>query len=125
MARPRGKAGQDATPSSMPKTTPQEFSQPSHDFTLQAVMEMQRTLGEYAAKIDRLVDDVGKLSGRFGEVEKGVHAVKVGAIVAGTILTVVGGVFWWAIGDRVAAAVRVALSPPPIHAPVLPPAKNP
>jgi len=88
-------------------------------------MEMQRTLGEYAAKIDRLVEDVGKLSGRFGDVEKGVNAVKVGAAVAIAILAVVGAVFWWAIGDRVTIAVRSALSPMPIQAPASPPAKNP
>lgn len=47
----------DTTPPSMPQMTP-PFSQSGHDFTLQAVIEMQKSLGELTAKTDRLISDV-------------------------------------------------------------------
>jgi hypothetical protein len=116
MARPpRGRPEHtDATPQSMPKTTPQEYSSAGHDFTLQAVMEMQRTLGGVAERIDGLSGGLEKMADKLGDIEKAVHAVKIGAIVAGAILTVVGGVLWWAIGDRVTAAVHTALGAPAV-----------
>lgn len=115
MARDRQPRGgqEDVAPEAFPETPPPRYSQPGHDFTLQAVMEMQRTLGQFTAKIDRLVEDVGKLGGKIGDVEKDVHTVKVGAVVALGVLTVVGGILWWAIGDRVTSAVHAALSGTP------------
>jgi hypothetical protein len=47
----------EIAPTSFPETTPR-FSQPTHDFTLQAIIEMQRSLGELSAKTDRLIIDV-------------------------------------------------------------------
>lgn len=44
-------------PPSYPETTPRMGPQ-SHDFTLQAIIEMQRSLGELSAKTDRLISDV-------------------------------------------------------------------
>jgi hypothetical protein len=45
------------TPPSLPQTTPPQFAQ-GHDFTLQAVIEMQKSIGELVAKTDRLIADV-------------------------------------------------------------------
>lgn len=46
-----------SAPSSLPQTSPPDFAQPGHDFTLQAVMEMQRSLTALGTKVDRLLDD--------------------------------------------------------------------
>ncbi len=53
MARtPRQGQENELPPASFPETTPSRFSQHGHDFTLQTVIEMQRSLGELMAKVD-------------------------------------------------------------------------
>jgi hypothetical protein len=47
----------ESTPRNFPQTTPR-FAQQGHDFTLQAIIEMQRSLGDLSAKVDRLITDV-------------------------------------------------------------------
>ena len=54
---PRQEFGTGSTPSSFPAVTP-SFPQHGHDFTLQAVMEMQRTLGELRGKVDTMADTI-------------------------------------------------------------------
>ena len=117
--QPRG-GQEDVAPHDLPEMPPPRHVHPGHDFTLQAVMEMQRTLGQFTAKIERLIEDVGRLSTKIGEVEKAVERVKTGAVVAGAILSIVGIVFWWAIGDRITAAMHNAIMgnlPPAAQAP--------
>lgn len=46
-----------STPLNFPNVTPRTGTA-NHDFTLQAVMEMQHTLGNLVAKTDRLIVDV-------------------------------------------------------------------
>ena len=54
---PRQEPSREAAPTSFAETTPR-FAQQGHDFTFQAVIEMQRSIGELSAKTDRLVSDV-------------------------------------------------------------------
>lgn len=58
----------DETPGGLPDVTPQRTVQQGHDFTLQAVIEMQRTLGELIAKVDRLISDVDSQSKKVDKV---------------------------------------------------------
>lgn len=62
MARPpRGQPRRDddeTTPSRFPETTPPDYYGRDHSFTLQAIMELQRSVGEIGAKVDRLAADV-------------------------------------------------------------------
>jgi hypothetical protein len=62
MARERQPRGgqEEVAPGRMPETPPPRYAQPGHDFTLQAVIEMQKSLGELFAKTDRLISDVSK-----------------------------------------------------------------
>jgi hypothetical protein len=116
MARGQHRDTEDTAPPPRSDTLPPP-AQAGHDFTLQAIMEMQKTLGQFTAKIDRLVEDSGKLTTRLGEVEKAVDRVKTGAIVGAAIFSVVGVVLWWAIGDRITVAVRTAITTPSIIIP--------
>jgi len=58
-SRPRqsSESSKEAIPTDFPVGTPR-MGHAGHDFTLQAVMEMQRSIGELAAKTDRLIADV-------------------------------------------------------------------
>jgi hypothetical protein len=54
----RDRTSRSEQPDELPDVTPPRTALPGHDFTLQAVIEMQRTLGELNAKTDRLITDV-------------------------------------------------------------------
>lgn len=58
-SRPRQQQelSKDTVPTDFPVGTPR-MGHSGHDFTLQAVMEMQRSIGDLAAKTDRLITDV-------------------------------------------------------------------
>ena len=47
----------ESVPTNFAETNPRQV-QHGHDFTLQVVMEMQRSIGELASKTDRLISDV-------------------------------------------------------------------
>lgn len=94
----------DATPTSFPETTP-----PIDLYATSDIRFVMMEIGRFGAKIDRLIDDVGKQSSKINELERSIDRVKTGAIVAGAILSIVATLFWWALGDRVTNAVRTGL----------------
>jgi len=54
----RGRATDDGvTPSSLPQTAPPDYGQVGHDFTLQAVIGLEKTVAVLNQKIDRLLED--------------------------------------------------------------------
>ena len=68
-------------------------------------------LGKVVTKLDRLIEDVDKQSEKIVTLERAVDRVKTGSIVAAAIISVVAGLFWWALGDRITTAVRAGLFP--------------
>ena len=104
------------TPSSMPEGTPALASPSDHSWTLQAVMEMNKTVGILVEKVDRLSADIStldtKIEGFGGKLEKVRHwqtmattaAIVIGG-VAGLIWTIITFVPW----DR----VHIDTSPAP------------
>lgn len=77
----------EATPQDFPQVTPR-ISQPGHDFTLQTVMEMQRSLGELGAKVDRLINDVKGHGEKLDSVRMRLAWVAGGAAVLGFLVAV-------------------------------------
>ena len=43
---------EESTPTAFPETTPPRYTQPTHDFTLQAIMELQKTVGQLGTKVE-------------------------------------------------------------------------
>jgi hypothetical protein len=79
MVRPSQKdAPQEITPKSFPETPPR-FQQHGHDFTLQAVMEMQKSLGDLSSKTDRLIADSKSQGEKLDSVRMTMHWVAGGA----------------------------------------------
>lgn len=61
MASPSNRrSNRDTPPGELPDVTPSRYQPHTHDHTLQAVIEMRRSVGELSAKVERLIDDVGK-----------------------------------------------------------------
>ena len=101
VARPPRQSGSDnATPGRLPDVTPQQI-QPAPDYglhTLQAVIEMQKSLGMLTAKVDRLVDDVSSQGDKIdGLRTKLVWMTGAGAAVGaliGALIAVLNAVPW-------------------------------
>ena len=62
--------------------------QPGHDFTLQAVMEMQRTLGEMSSKLDRVVADVKSHGEKLDTIRSQISFVKGALWVLGGLMAI-------------------------------------
>jgi hypothetical protein len=88
MARsPTGDLG-ESVPTSFPETTPRGYAQPGHDFTLQAVMEIQRTLGEMSSKLDRVVTDVKSHGEKLDTIRSQISFVRGVLWVLGALLAI-------------------------------------
>jgi len=82
---PRNESG-ESVPTSFAETTPKAYTQSGHDFTLQAVMEMQRTLGEMSSKLDRVVADVKSHGDKLDTIRSQISFVKGGLWVLGALV---------------------------------------
>lgn len=107
----------DQSPRSMPQVAPPQDLHPMADIRF-VIVEVSKL----TERIDQLIADVKEHGTRLRTIETAVDRVKTGAYVAGVIFSLVGVVFWWAIGDKVTLAVRSALTAPPvvIQAPAAP-----
>jgi hypothetical protein len=88
-SRPKPEASAQGTePKSFPATTPPSYSQPGHDFTLQAVMEMQKNVGELVARTDRLISDVKSQGDKIDNLRIRFAWVTGGAVVVGALISI-------------------------------------
>ena len=87
---PKGRQDQtrDTVPPSFAETTPR-VAQPGHDFTLQAVVEMQRSIGELVAKTDRLITDVKSQGDKIDSVRMKLAWIAGATAVVGFLVAVV------------------------------------
>jgi hypothetical protein len=80
--------GEASPPRSFPEVNP-HFPQPTHDFTLQAVMEMKESIGQLSAKTDRLIADVKSQSDKVDAIRTKVNLVTCGATVIGFLFALI------------------------------------
>ena len=83
------KPSDESTPGQLPQTTPPDYSQRGHDFTLQCVVELQKSVGAMGAKIDRLVTDVGDHGKEISGISKKINLFLGGAAVLGAVAGVI------------------------------------
>ena len=62
MVRGKSTPTEESTPPSQPRTTPPEYAQPGHDFTLQAIMELKGSVHELISEVRRLSVDMKSTS---------------------------------------------------------------
>ncbi len=90
MAKTAREQLKDTTPSQLPQTTPQNYPGPDYSFTLQAIMEMQKTLGQLTQAVTTLTEETKDNSTKIETISHQVYAAKVVVIVVGAILGAIG-----------------------------------
>lgn len=96
------------TPSSMPEGTPELAYPTDHSWTLQAVMDLNKTVGVLGEKIDRLAGDINSQNSKIEEFSKKIDKISHwqslvtgGAIVAATCAAIVWAFISFIPWDRV------------------------
>jgi hypothetical protein len=106
--------GDDTIPGILPDTPTPKYAQPGHDFTLQAVMEMHKSIGELSAKTDRLIADVSGQSKQIDGLRHQASFIKgglaVGVIMIGIFITI-ASFFLSSKWDAVMQALRAVAKP--------------
>ena len=104
--------GEEAPPQIYAETPPPRYAQHGHDFTLQAVMELQKSVGELGVKIDRLMSDQKSHGDKLDKVRQWVAAVTGGiTVIVFLTATLVG------VGRYLQMPASPAPQPPAISAP--------
>jgi hypothetical protein len=94
------------TPRQVATVTPPQDLYPTSDIRFVLI-----ELGKVSNKIDGLTEAVGKQGTKIDAVERTVDRARTTVIVAAVILSAVGAIFWWALGDRITSAVHTGLFP--------------
>jgi uncharacterized membrane-anchored protein YjiN (DUF445 family) len=81
----------------MPDITPPNYPSPTHDFTLQAVMHMQETVGKLVEAVNSLKEQVKEQGAELRSVGKDVHAAR----IVGGVLVAIGGLIGWVIHELI------------------------
>lgn len=111
--QPATSRSEDPPPKSFAET-PASYTA-NHDWTLQIVMEMQKTLGGLDAKMDRAVSDVDKVSKQVDQISHRMAWVAGGAAAVGAIIGLLVAVL--------AVLPKLQVSPVPVEpAPIVAPA---
>jgi len=71
---------------SFPETTPR-FAQSTHDFTLQAIMELQKTVGGLCKEVERMALDIRSHGDKIDIVRQQISFVKGALWVIGGLVT--------------------------------------
>lgn len=87
----------DGTPGAEPSVTPPFSGSHDHSFTLQAIMELQKSNGQVSADIKTLTASIDKLSGKVEKIEDKVSAVTHKLYAAGVVLAILLVVGGWII----------------------------
>ncbi len=123
MVRPSGGRGRaperDEAPTDQPDVPPSRYQPQTHDFTLQAIIEVQRSVGDLCAKVDRLVTDVGKHGEKISDLRETLSFLRGVVWVFGILGLLVVPVATWLLNRNFPASppAPVAVASPSTIAP--------
>ena len=83
--------GPAVVPETMAQVLPTQTPMIDHSFTLQAIMELQRSVAELATKTDRLVKDVESQSGKLDAVRHQIAYARGAFWIAAAVVTMAVG----------------------------------
>jgi|GEM_PF-3158633 hypothetical protein len=90
MARTTQKESIQDTPTRFAETTPPPYPSSDHSFTLQTVMEMQKTLGQLTQTVTTLTEESKKCGDIIDKISHKVYAAEKVVVVVGIILGTLG-----------------------------------
>lgn len=117
--RTHGPAIDSGTPASFGQAsaTPHAFPSHDHSFTLQTVLELQKSVGELCAEVRLTRDAVEKINGRLDKIDDKVSAVThklyAAGVVVAILLTVGGFVLtkaWDMAANHLAELAKTAIT---------------
>lgn len=90
MASPRKPATQDAPPPLAGTPTPEYIGHHDHSFTLQSIMEIQKSIGVMGAKLDNVNSTLQSTKSKIEDLVGWKNKILGGAIVLGVVGTLLG-----------------------------------
>ena len=106
----------DSGPGERPSGPP-----PIELYAMSDIRVVIRDLGKIEGQVERLIADVGLTSSTVGALQTSVDRFKTALIVIGACLGIflpmLGGILWWAVGERIDSVLRPHVS---IQAPQVP-----
>src|SRR2546425_492681 len=93
---------QDSVPGSLPEGTPSSYPGSDYSFTLQSVMEMQKSVGQLIQAVTTLTETSKKHDEKIDKISHRVYAASV--VIA--IFTAIGAFLLNKIADAVIAALK-------------------
>ncbi len=107
-------------PQTFPSVLPPNYPSANYDFTLQAVMEMQKAVGQLCSSVESLKDHGKDSDRKLDEISTKLNAVATelhGAKIGGKVLLWVISVFGALIGICLGAYFQAKMTPAPIATP--------
>lgn len=104
--------------------SPPQRNMPTHDFTLQAVMEMQKSIGGLETSVKSLNESLTKISGKIDSLETKVSGISHKVYAAGVVLAILIAIGGTVGGFIVNKAWDIAFSQVMHSANTVQPAKN-
>jgi hypothetical protein len=96
-AREDRERGREAPPQRMAETNPPTVPMVDYSFTLQAIMEMQKSVGKLTEAVESLKEQTRGHGHKLDQIGKDVHAAKVVIGVVGSLILVAAGFLGWII----------------------------
>ena len=93
------------------RSTPAVTNQ-DHSFTLQMIMELQRSIGQLSESVAQIHRDTGKIETRLDKIDASMSSVKTTITVAGIVLTIIiaiSGFFVDKVWDSVASHIDISV----------------
>lgn len=90
----------DTAPGALPDMPTPRYAQSSHDFTLQAVMEMQKSLGQLSANVDHLITDVKGHGEKLEAIRHQSSFMKGGLAASVFFITAIIGITGWILNTK-------------------------
>jgi len=83
----RERGGRETAPPKLPETNPPSYAGSDYSFTLQAVMEMQKTIGQLTQAVTTLTDQQKSQATKLDKISHQVYAALVVILLIGALLT--------------------------------------
>lgn len=79
-------SGRETTPQRFPETTPQVYPGSDYSFTLQAVLELQKSVGQLQEAVGTLKEQAKQHGDKLEKIAQRIYAATAVLIVLGTII---------------------------------------